>query len=644
MSLTYIREYADDGALYSEANASPGSSLADLLDRERPAIKVALELAAGIAEILSIAEEDGKKHGDPKIGHVRVDSLGNTALTDFRTSRRTTRAPEPKPVGQASDIYGLGVILHSLLDESPFGRLPKTEAEHDAAIQDKILSYRLGSAEGQPWTQELRDFLCSMLAFSPEKRPSADDVIDVLGNASDTLEGDNLGDWARKVGEASAPQARQKATAAPEEELEGVRTVHKTPVETEHAPQPEDKTVPQAKPPRVLEPDPETELAAPIISELGSDVDTLDDANANALDEDLDETILDSPSIADEILAFQQDQTRIDELPVDALGDTTVPEDEISIHDQETLLGENLLHKAALEEARQNKSPDSTITSLNEAFPERPDETEIAPKSTAVIKGPSLPPPPPKPEGTKKEGSNNMWVMILIALGVGAYLFTQNQGDSEDDTAQQEHGETTESRVDGGEDASGSEDTANPPGVTDPMEAGTEKEPSPQIKDRKSDRDLEESEELSSREQELKNLLKEQEARNVESEGDFELDNDDFDAEEAPAKIEQKPKKEKPAPVSKPKTSRPQAPPAPAPPTPSAGPYRIKLDIAGSERKIVCGDGQNPTIAGTLMMTFESVQFCRIEIDGAMGPLNISSSGTYRCSNNGGAVACQKIR
>ena len=57
MSLTYIREYADDGALYSEANASPGNSLVDLLDRERPSIKVALELGAAIAEMFNVVQK-----------------------------------------------------------------------------------------------------------------------------------------------------------------------------------------------------------------------------------------------------------------------------------------------------------------------------------------------------------------------------------------------------------------------------------------------------------------------------------------------------------------------------------------------------------------------------------------------------------
>ena len=642
MSLTYIREYADDGALYSEANASPGSSLVELLDRQRPNIKVALELSAAIAEILSIADEDGKKHGDPKIGHVRVDSTGNTALTDFRESRRTTRAPEPQPAGQASDIYGLGVILHSLLDESPFGRLPKTEQEHDLAIQNKIAGYKLGLAEGQPWTQELRDFLCSMLAFSPDKRPSADDVIDVLGNAADSLDGDNLSVWAGNVGEASAPQARQKATAAPEEELEGVRTVASPSSASAKPPPPEPEAVVQQEQPHILEPDPETELAAPIVSDLGTDDDKINTPQAEIFNEDLDETILDSPSISDELSAFQQDQTRIDELPVDSLGDTPITEEEISIHEQETLLGENLLEKAALEEARRNQGTDSTITRLGESFPERPDETEVAPKSTAVIKGPTLPPTPPKDTGNQSKGSNNNWMIILIALGVGAYLFTQNQGDSDDSDMRGDQTEENSEFIDRSEKAP-AEDTAEPVETKDRTEAvdmpnsgrkPTERPSIPEAKDSEAPKDM------SKREKELKSLMKTQEDRNPKEKGGFELEEDELEFEETRPKSE-KPKekiKERPAPIAKPKSS----PPPPA--SPGAGPYRIKLDISGNERKIVCGDGQNPTVNGTLSMTFESVQFCRIEIDGAMGPLNVSSSGTYRCSKNGGSVACQKIR
>ena len=90
MSLTYIREYREDGGIYSETDAEPGRALTELLDKSTPPLRVSLEIGAALADILAIAQEDGKTHGDPKIGMVRIDSEGNVALSDFKASRRTT--------------------------------------------------------------------------------------------------------------------------------------------------------------------------------------------------------------------------------------------------------------------------------------------------------------------------------------------------------------------------------------------------------------------------------------------------------------------------------------------------------------------------------------------------------------------------
>ncbi len=155
MSQTYIREAGDEGGIYAQPNAEPGKALSELLDAKPPSVKVALELGAALADILAISEEDGVAHGDPKIGMVRLDASANVALTDFREGRRTTRAPEPKPHGSASNIYCLGVILHSLLNSAPFGRTPKNETEHDQALSQKAHAYKLGAAEQEDWCGEL---------------------------------------------------------------------------------------------------------------------------------------------------------------------------------------------------------------------------------------------------------------------------------------------------------------------------------------------------------------------------------------------------------------------------------------------------------------------------------------------------------
>ena len=314
MSLTYIREYREDGGIYSETDAEPGRALTELLDKSTPPLRVSLEIGAALADILAIAQEDGKTHGDPKIGMVRIDSEGNVALSDFKASRRTTRAPESSPVHPASSIYGLGVILHSLLSVESFGRVPKTEAEHDAAVADKVSLYSLDEADGQGWLGELKEFLCSMMAYSSNARPTPDEVADVLGNAADSLEGLPLDVWAERACTDSTA-ARGRVEKPPEEELEGVRTVHQ------------------------LEPDPETELSGPMLVQKALK-EAMDGTAGALLDESLDETILEQPMGQEQTDGFAFEETIIDELPVETLEGAVR-----SIHEEETLVGEHLLEK-----------------------------------------------------------------------------------------------------------------------------------------------------------------------------------------------------------------------------------------------------------------------------------------------------------
>ena len=76
----------------------------------------------------------------------------------------------------------------------------------------------------------------------------------------------------------------------------------------------------------------------------------------------------------------------------------------------------------------------------------------------------------------------------------------------------------------------------------------------------------------------------------------------------------------------------------------AAPPYRTRITIQGNGAAITCGDGQRPEVNGPLSLTFQSSQYCRVEIDGAMGILNVSASGTYTCSKAGAQVTCAQTR
>jgi hypothetical protein len=113
-------------------------------------------------------------------------------------------------------------------------------------------------------------------------------------------------------------------------------------------------------------------------------------------------------------------------------------------------------------------------------------------------------------------------------------------------------------------------------------------------------------------------------------------------AKQNPAPRPEAKPKPKPKPVAAP-AAEPAAEPAAAAPAAAPPPYRIRLEIKGEERRVTCGDGQRPEVTGIVNLTFDSIQFCRVEIDGGMGILNVAASGTYSCVKSG-QVRCSKTR
>ena len=71
--------------------------------------KVALELVACVADVLSLADEDGEVHGDLKPG-LSLDSRGLVHVVGYGEGRRGGRTPEGRSGALSSDVYGLGLI------------------------------------------------------------------------------------------------------------------------------------------------------------------------------------------------------------------------------------------------------------------------------------------------------------------------------------------------------------------------------------------------------------------------------------------------------------------------------------------------------------------------------------------------------
>jgi serine/threonine-protein kinase len=132
------------GQRYFSMKLVPGGSLAGRLDRYRDHPRVAAVLVAEAADAVHHAHLRGILHRDLKPANILVDEQGHPHITDFGLARRVEgdseltesgailgtpayMAPEQASghraaVTTASDIYGLGAVLYTLLaGKAPFG-------------------------------------------------------------------------------------------------------------------------------------------------------------------------------------------------------------------------------------------------------------------------------------------------------------------------------------------------------------------------------------------------------------------------------------------------------------------------------------------------------------------------------------------
>jgi hypothetical protein len=223
LSWFYTREFGLSGEVLTDEGVPEGMLLSEVL-REGPLpLRAGLELAAAMADILTIAEEDDALHGDLKPGVVRVDGSGAVSIEGYGVSRRGGRAPEGRLVGVSTDIYGLGVVLHALLSSSSLGAVPRERDAHDDYIVGKLLGIEWGEMSGKKWNDPVMHFLCSMLAHGPDERPAPLDVANILGEVALQVPGEGLVQWAGGAAPvAGADSARRPAPAlAGEEDLSG---------------------------------------------------------------------------------------------------------------------------------------------------------------------------------------------------------------------------------------------------------------------------------------------------------------------------------------------------------------------------------------------------------------------------------------
>jgi eukaryotic-like serine/threonine-protein kinase len=201
----YDRGETEDGTSYIAMEYVPGGTLKEQIERRGPfGASATAAVGAQIAEALGAAHERGVIHRDIKPQNVLVTASGDLKVTDFGIARAASAvtssasgailgtagyiSPEQamgEPVGPASDLYSLGVILYEMLT----GELPFT-ADNSIAVCMKHVTEPLRPPKVlNPDIPEGMDALVVMLlAKRPADRySSAIELLDDLERVRDGL-------------------------------------------------------------------------------------------------------------------------------------------------------------------------------------------------------------------------------------------------------------------------------------------------------------------------------------------------------------------------------------------------------------------------------------------------------------------------
>ena len=188
----------DDGTYYITMEYVPGGTLKDRKMATGALRPQAAEVALQVAKALKAAHVRGVVHRDIKPRNILVSDSNHVKVADFGIARAVEAttishsgdilgsakymSPEQAvgdPVGPASDLYSLGVVLYEMLT----GRVPfEIETPADVPIRHALAPPPHPRELDSEVPEELDAITMKLLATNPEDRyRSADEVIQELG-------------------------------------------------------------------------------------------------------------------------------------------------------------------------------------------------------------------------------------------------------------------------------------------------------------------------------------------------------------------------------------------------------------------------------------------------------------------------------
>jgi eukaryotic-like serine/threonine-protein kinase len=202
----FDRGVSEDGTYYIAMEYLPGGTLKDrIMSKGAFPVRTAAAVALQIAEALCAAHERGVIHRDIKPHNILITESGDVKVTDFGIARAASSStmtrtgsilgtahyisPEQamgEPVGPASDLYSLGVVLYEMLT----GDLPY-DAETPLGIAMKHVNGHLHQPkEVDPSIPAgINAITCRLLAKNPEDRYASDaELIEDLERVAAGLE------------------------------------------------------------------------------------------------------------------------------------------------------------------------------------------------------------------------------------------------------------------------------------------------------------------------------------------------------------------------------------------------------------------------------------------------------------------------